>query len=479
MKLFLIIAVTGITMFTACKDDDKASDPSSLTIDQTKVDVLPIGGKTLINVNTGLTWNATVDADWVKISPVSGNGSGTVDVEIDRHTGVRRTAKINITAGSITKTVDILQRGQIPVIDFLHEDMTTAIEDLAVASDGESQMIIVRTNLLDKTIWSIDPDVDWIHIQEVIDLGDIIIVEEDGYYLYYEGVISNNVMANKAVILSIDPNADLAKRSGEIVFSYGDLYSDTLKVSQAGLRILDSDGYFAADKLPFRDSAKYELAARPWRGEIGDYGSKFGVLAYKVAVPDDGRLKIVDHKSPDRNIWFRIYKDKEVADKGGPSPIAEYDGTLECDVAAGTYYVFGILNAFPDWGYPDVDALTTIDYDIRITFDYKKVYFIGDAIGGPSGWNFGAAVIANWSDPGKYVYEGALLAGELKIHTDTNWGGCFRPMVADGSISSTEVQYTYAQADKGDLKWRVKPDEVGNYRITLDVKEMKIYFEKQ
>jgi hypothetical protein len=111
VNLFFIGAIMSIAMFTACKDD-KVSDPSSLTVDHTEIDVLSIGGKTLINVNTDLTWNATVDADWVKIAPVSGNGSEIVNVEIDKHLGLRRTAKISFTTSAITKTVDILQRGQ-------------------------------------------------------------------------------------------------------------------------------------------------------------------------------------------------------------------------------------------------------------------------------------------------------------------------------------------------------------------------------
>jgi hypothetical protein len=105
-----IIAIASVTMFTAC-NDDKDSDPSSLTIDHTTIDVMYIGGETLINVNTDLTWNATVESDWVKISPASGNGSEIVNVKIDKHLGLRRTSKINFTSGAITKTVDIQQRG--------------------------------------------------------------------------------------------------------------------------------------------------------------------------------------------------------------------------------------------------------------------------------------------------------------------------------------------------------------------------------
>ncbi|MDR1582367.1 MAG: SusF/SusE family outer membrane protein [Prevotellaceae bacterium] len=112
-----------------------------------------------------------------------------------------------------------------------------------------------------------------------------------------------------------------------------------------------------------------------------------------------------------------------------------------------------------------------------IQYYFPEIYPVGSATS--IDWGLGSLKVP-WDDdnPGIYVYEGPLTEGELKIHTDTGWGGCFRPMEANGSISSTEVQYTYRESDRGDLKWYVQGSDAGNYRITLDVSEMKIYFEK-
>jgi hypothetical protein len=113
----------------------------------------------------------------------------------------------------------------------------------------------------------------------------------------------------------------------------------------------------------------------------------------------------------------------------------------------------------------------------QIQYYFSKIYPVGDAT--TVGWDItGAKLSIPWDDanPGMYVYEGPLKAGELKIHSNTNWSsGAFRPMVANGSISSTEVQFMV----EPDLKWKIQESEAGNYRITLDVSEMKIYFEKQ
>jgi hypothetical protein len=114
INLFLVTAIISIAMFVACKDDGKP-DSSPLSVDQTELDVMFRGGISVINVSASTAWNASVDADWVKISPISGNGSGQVSVEVDgRDEGTRRTAKITFTAGSAVETVEIRQRGYVP-----------------------------------------------------------------------------------------------------------------------------------------------------------------------------------------------------------------------------------------------------------------------------------------------------------------------------------------------------------------------------
>jgi hypothetical protein len=114
INLFLIIAIACIAVFTGCDDDKNTNDSSSLMIDQTEVDIMSDGGRTLISINTSLTWEADIDADWVQVSPVAGNGSTLVTMEVDSLVkGERRVATVNFTAGGVTKTVYVLQRGRL------------------------------------------------------------------------------------------------------------------------------------------------------------------------------------------------------------------------------------------------------------------------------------------------------------------------------------------------------------------------------
>jgi hypothetical protein len=163
IKLFLICAVAGISMLVACKDDN-GSDGSSLVLDQTELDVLFGGGQTLISVNTGLAWNASVDAEWVTVSPASGSGSGMVTVTIaGREQGERRTAQIIFTAGGITRTVDIRQRGYTPsdyyaTGDVLRLHRHTVGEGIAIViiGDGFDREDCKHGGLYEEQCWKLN-----------------------------------------------------------------------------------------------------------------------------------------------------------------------------------------------------------------------------------------------------------------------------------------------------------------------------------
>lgn len=72
-----------------------------------------------------------------------------------------------------------------------------------------------------------------------------------------------------------------------------------------------------------------------------------------------------------------------------------------------------------------------------------------------------------------------LKAGECKFTTELNFSGGtlqLRPKKADASIvSDLDV---VASNNNPDWKWRVQANEAGTYRITLDVKSMKVQFLK-
>jgi hypothetical protein len=134
--------------------------------------------------------------------------------------------------------------------------------------------------------------------------------------------------------------------------------------------------------------------------------------------------------------------------------------------------------------YPGTYTITIDRVNMKIATQYTPysppyaaVYLIGNATSAE--WDIGNGIQLNWAPATPHLFTAttALKAGELKLHTEKDWGSaCYRPMAANGSIQENGVQ-VYQGGD--DLKWVVKEEEAGNYLITLDVYTLKITFAKQ
>ncbi|MDR1883883.1 MAG: SusF/SusE family outer membrane protein [Prevotella sp.] len=110
-------------------------------------------------------------------------------------------------------------------------------------------------------------------------------------------------------------------------------------------------------------------------------------------------------------------------------------------------------------------------------YPFETVYIVGNATSAE--WDIDNSIPMTWSPekPSIFTARITLKEGELKLPVVKSWSDYnYRPLVADGSIESTDVQ-VYSGGD--DKKWKVNANQAGDYLITLDTYNMKIYFEKQ
>lgn len=108
---------------------------------------------------------------------------------------------------------------------------------------------------------------------------------------------------------------------------------------------------------------------------------------------------------------------------------------------------------------------------------YSQVFLIGNAT--TAEWNLDNAIEMEYSvwNPGIQTVVVELGEGELKLLTRRDWSAdTYRPMIADGSIQDTQTQVYKGGAD---LKWKIEPEEKGKYKITLNMDNNTILFEKQ
>lgn len=121
--------------------------------------------------------------------------------------------------------------------------------------------------------------------------------------------------------------------------------------------------------------------------------------------------------------------------------------------------------------------LRTMTISIDPYTPYPNIYMVGDAT--PAGWNIDNPVPLTKESDYIFTWTGPLTAGEFKFPIATgDWTtGYFMPYFADESITSTLM--TFRPTGSPDMKWRVKPEEEGTYKITLDQLRHSISIVKQ
>jgi hypothetical protein len=108
---------------------------------------------------------------------------------------------------------------------------------------------------------------------------------------------------------------------------------------------------------------------------------------------------------------------------------------------------------------------------------YTQLWIVGDAT--PNGWDIVNAtpLVKSAADPFIFTYIGALVAGEFKIATIKDFGGKFyRPTENHPALSATLIQLNSGDPDN---KWQVGTSEAGNYKVTLNMRELSITIAKQ
>lgn len=123
-------------------------------------------------------------------------------------------------------------------------------------------------------------------------------------------------------------------------------------------------------------------------------------------------------------------------------------------------------------------------YTVRLnladsTISYKrldKLYIIGNAT--PAGWNIGSAIELIPEPSGyEFTYTGALTEGEFKfpINRQSDW----QQDMFMKNINDANKIYYHIGGQSDDNKWVLTVSDAGNYKVTVNLKEMAISMVKQ
>ena len=122
-------------------------------------------GTNSIDITTDGKWAAKISDDassWLTISPTTGTGSGTLQVSVTENTDDdERTASVDVTVGTTTKTVGIVQRGKF----FTVSPSTFA----TLASTGGSHAIHIASD----DSWTAQSSSTWMTLSRASGTGNV------------------------------------------------------------------------------------------------------------------------------------------------------------------------------------------------------------------------------------------------------------------------------------------------------------------
>ena len=173
-----------------------------------------------LSFSTNVAWSATVSADWLTISPSSGEaGKNSVKVEVEENrTGQPRSATITISDKESTQKVSVTVRQEA-----LKASLTVSPESLEFSANKGEEMLNVTSN----TDWVITKDAEWITLD------------------------SDKGKGLATIAAGVTENTSLTSRTGSITVSTSDgSVKKTVSVRQSG-----ADVIFTIDKNEFNVAA--------------------------------------------------------------------------------------------------------------------------------------------------------------------------------------------------------------------------------
>ena len=244
MKRIQFIYTIGLLVATllmaGCSEND--ADSISLTTTGTTELYSVTNQSADIKFKANSSWKANCTANWLTISPKSGEAGShviTVATTATNRTGNPRVANLTIESGGTKKTVSVKQRGEYAIFD---------IDELNVPSEGGTYRVDFRTNMEDNQLRlyaSVSLE-DWL----MDTASDARTRAENTGYLYP---------------LRILPNESTNARDGALFWAMQDkagnpILLDTLFIYQEGIDL----GYLSSD---YSADGKVELLNKATEGK--------------------------------------------------------------------------------------------------------------------------------------------------------------------------------------------------------------------
>ena len=159
------VKVASATLSEVVKVTQVANTPS-LSLVPTEIEFTSEGGEESFAITSNADWSVSVpENDWLTVSPVSGNGAGTVTVTAAAYNGLEpRNVELTVTAEGLSQKVAVSQTGITPSISL------DGLASIVTTGAGSTTQVKVVSNVTWEVV--IPEECDWISVSSASNEGE-------------------------------------------------------------------------------------------------------------------------------------------------------------------------------------------------------------------------------------------------------------------------------------------------------------------
>jgi uncharacterized protein (TIGR02145 family) len=210
MKKFstlLLAAFALLAMAASCSENEEPNKPpvdppaeEELALTPTSVNAAVEAGTYSVTITGNVAWTATVNADWLTVTPASGNNDGAVTLSVAENVTIdSRTATLTVAGGELSRTVTVTQLGVAPYL---------GVSPPAIAAENVAGNYTF--DIMSNLAWTATVNADWLTVAPPAGEGDA------------------------EITVSVADNTDTEPRTATITITAGEMTESVTVTQEAG-----------------------------------------------------------------------------------------------------------------------------------------------------------------------------------------------------------------------------------------------------
>ena len=311
-----LLAMAGIIFFLA-----SCGKTVDVSLSESTAEINPAGEVVEIALTSNGDWNVASTADWVSVSPMSGNGNATLTIEAaENTTNEERVATVEVTTKDKSASLELRQGIRSVFIDLAPAQVESTFE-------GGQFQIAVNSNI----DWTVTDLPQWISCQPTNGTGaatlTLTVSAWDSETEPRQATVkvgNAETEASLRILQNSKPNELITATPRQIEFEYNSTASETISVVCFGSWTVESEfDWVVLSTNSGQGNAEIQVSVT----ENTDYFERANSLLFVSEFGTEDRVKVLQAGAPNPHFLNLTPEEKTVANEGG-----SFDITVESDL---------------------------------------------------------------------------------------------------------------------------------------------------